>query len=87
MDDHPVLWVLLLAVVPVLILLALVINGPRALRWERRARSKGRVTCKACGHVGVLTIGCRSGECADSSAEFRLVCANCSSPDWTQASS
>jgi hypothetical protein len=87
MTETPILAMLALAIVPVLLLLALVLNGPRAWRWERRARSHGKITCRSCGYVGALTIGCKSVSTEGSSSNLQLVCANCNSPDWRQTGS
>lgn len=82
MGDLQFLPAVILVVVPILILLAILAHGPRALRWERKARGYGRVKCRTCGHIGMLTIGCRTRGAPASSADLRLICSNCTSADW-----
>lgn len=72
---------LFLGIVPLLILLAFLINYPRAKRWEAKARAQGQVTCGDCGHVGELLVRTISAT-AISSSNLRMVCAKCNSTNW-----
>jgi hypothetical protein len=72
---------LFLGIVPLLILIAFLINYPRARRWEQKVRSQGDVTCRSCGHVGGLLVRTMSATNV-SSSNLRMVCAKCNSTDW-----
>ena len=66
-----------------LLAVGLACNYARARRWEQKSRQQGKIICSQCGHQGPLTIGCRIGEWAGSSTNLRLVCANCSTAEWS----
>ncbi|HLY10694.1 MAG TPA: hypothetical protein VKW04_15435 [Planctomycetota bacterium] len=72
---------LALGVVPLLILVAFLINYPRARRWAQKVRDQGSVTCRSCGHVGELLVRTISATQV-SSSNLRMVCAKCNSTDW-----
>lgn len=72
---------LFLGIVPLLILVAFLMNYPRARRWQKKARSYGSVTCRSCGHVGELDVRAVSAS-SISSSNLRIVCAKCSSTKW-----
>lgn len=76
--DSPAMF---LGVVPLLILLAFLLNYPRARRWEQKVREHGSVTCRSCGHVGELLVRTISATNV-SSSNLRMVCAKCNSTDW-----
>ena len=80
MDLDAPYW-LILAVVPVFLLVGWALNFRRGRRWEQRRRDQGSVHCRACGHVGEPQVRSLTSENA-SSANLRLVCAHCESPDW-----
>ena len=72
---------LFLGIVPLLILVAFLINYPRARRWEQKARAHGNVTCRSCGHVGELLVRTVSASNL-SSSNLCMVCSKCNSTDW-----
>ncbi len=72
---------LFLGIVPLIILIAFLINYPRARRWEQKARAQGNVTCRTCGYVGELLVRTISASNL-SSSNLRMVCAKCNSSDW-----
>jgi hypothetical protein len=81
MGDYLSTPTLFLGIVPLLILIAFLINYPRARRWEQKVRSHGSVTCRSCNHVGELLV--RTLSATDvSSSNLRMVCAKCNSTDW-----
>jgi len=70
-----------LGIVPLLIVIAFLINYPRARRWEQKVRAQGTVTCRSCGYVGELLVRTLSATNV-SSSNLRMVCAKCNSTDW-----
>jgi hypothetical protein len=72
---------LFLGIVPLIILIAFLINYPRARRWEQKVKAHGDVTCRSCGHVGALEVRTLSASNL-SSSNLRMVCAKCNSSDW-----
>ena len=70
-----------LGIVPLIILIAFLINYPRARRWEQKVRAHGACTCRSCGHVGELIVRTLSATNV-SSSNLRMVCAKCNSTDW-----
>ncbi|HZE98747.1 MAG TPA: hypothetical protein VE981_17170 [Planctomycetota bacterium] len=70
-----------LGIVPLLILIAFLINYPRARRWGRKVRAQGAVTCHDCGHVGELVVRTLSATNV-SSSNLRMVCSKCNSTNW-----
>jgi len=81
MSDYLSTQALFLGIVPLLILIAFLINYPRARRWEQKARAQGDVTCRDCGHVGELLVRTLSATNV-SSSNLRMVCAKCNSTNW-----
>ena len=81
MSDFLATPALFLGIVPLLILVAFLLNHPRAKRWEQKVRAQGNVTCRSCGHVGELLVRTMSATNV-SSSNLRLVCAKCNSTDW-----
>ncbi len=81
MSDYLSTPALFLGIVPLLILVAFLINYPRARRWEKKVRAQGNVTCRDCGHVGELLVRTLSATNV-SSSNLRMVCAKCNSTNW-----
>ncbi|MBI3858085.1 MAG: hypothetical protein HY293_20585 [Planctomycetes bacterium] len=80
MESFNPYW-LLPALVPVLIVASLLINLRRARRWEQKARDHGSVHCRSCNFVGVPVVGTLASD-DPRSANLRLICSSCKSPDW-----
>ena len=76
---QPVL--IMVAIAASLLGVGLVLNLPRVRRWTQKAESEGQATCRDCGHVGTLSYGMLTGKIV-TSANIRLVCAQCQSENW-----
>jgi hypothetical protein len=74
-------FLILAGVASVLLLAGVALNLPRVKRWNRRAQAEGQATCRDCGHVGTLSYGLLNGRVV-TSANIRLVCAQCNSENW-----
>jgi hypothetical protein len=82
MSDFLTSPAIFLGIVPLIILVAFLINYPRAKRWEQKVRAQGSVTCRSCGYKGELLVRTISATNV-SSSNLRMVCAKCNSTDWT----
>ncbi|HLY72748.1 MAG TPA: hypothetical protein VKU80_01410 [Planctomycetota bacterium] len=68
-------------VVGVLFLLGLLTYSRRARNWTQKAEANGEAVCKDCGHKGPLSYGFLTGARV-TSANIRLVCAECEGENW-----
>ena len=64
-----------------LTLAGLLLNGPRASRWERRQKAAAGVACGSCHRSGTIAVRTTSPGYA-SSSNMILACSACGSSDW-----
>src|SRR5450631_1307578 len=72
---------LFLGIVPLIILIAFLINYPRARRWAQKDRAQGNVTCSTSGPVGAL-LGRTHSDNDRRPSDHPMGCAECNRTDW-----